>query len=70
MARLTDEEIDALEAEARAILTRMETHQAELAQLGQDRRAVLKKMADAIGMAETARRLDITRQAVWNAINK
>ena len=70
VGRLTDEEIAVLEQEARDVLTAMEATQGELIALAQRRREVLTQLAEQVGQAEAARRLNMTKQALWNVIKK
>jgi len=70
VGRLTDEEIAVLEQEARDVLSAMEATQGELMALAQRRREVLTQLAEQVGQAEAARRLNMTKQALWNVIKK
>ncbi len=69
MAEAGDIDVTALIDQEVAIRQQMDTHRASIAELAEQRRAVLEALVGAIGMAETARRLNVSRQAVWNAIN-
>lgn len=69
MAEAGDIDVTALIDQEEAIRRQMDTHRASIAELAEQRRAVLEALVGAIGMAETARRLNVSRQAVWNAIN-
>ena len=70
VGRLTDEEITVLEQQARDVLTAMQATQVELMALAQRRREVLTQLAEQVGQAEAARRLNMTKQALWNVIKK
>lgn len=68
--RLTDEEIAVLEQQARDVLAAIEATQGELMLLAQQRREVLTQLAEQVGQTEAARRLGMTKQALWNVIKK
>lgn len=69
MAERPAEDIDMLEAEAKQLLVEMDARRSELTELAARRRVLVQRMVDAVGMPETAQRLGVSRQAVWNTLN-
>jgi len=69
MAEAGEDIVTALMDKERAIRQAMADHRSAIGGLAEERREVLQALVDAIGMSETARRLNVSRQAVWNAIN-
>lgn len=59
-----------LEQQARDVLKAIEATQGELVALAQQRREVLSQLAEQVGQTEAARRLGMTKQALWNVINQ
>ncbi len=59
-----------LEQQARDVLKAIEAAQGELVALAQQRREVLSQLAEQVGQTEAARRLGMTKQALWNVINQ
>lgn len=70
VGRLTDEQLAMLEQQARDVLKAIEAAQGELVALAQQRREVLSQLAEQVGQTEAARRLGMTKQALWNVINQ
>lgn len=70
VGRLTDEQLAMLEQQARDVLKAIEATQGELVALAQQRREVLSQLAEQVGQTEAARRLGMTKQALWNVINQ
>lgn len=70
VGRLTDEQLAMLEQQARDVLAAIEAAQGELMALAQQRREVLSQLAEQVGQTEAARRLGMTKQALWNVINQ
>lgn len=62
-------DVDVLEEEAKQLLVEMDARRSELTELAAKRRVVVQQMVDAVGMPETAQRLGVSRQAVWNTLN-
>lgn len=70
VGRLTDEQLAMLEQQARDVLAAIEAAQGELMALAQQRREVLSQLAEQVGQTKAARRLGMTKQALWNVINQ
>ena len=69
MAERPKVDVDVLEEEAKQLLVEMDARRSELTELAAKRRVVVQQMVDAVGMPETAQRLGVSRQAVWNTLN-